>query len=104
MIDLYCLEILLDSQVKEYVAAVRATGGAIVLAAAEGIILATDRSLLRQHGGSTILTESWAKSLLGYVKRKGSNSAKVSPAEFEKKKEQFLLDTKTEVIMTFRPV
>lgn len=94
-----------DDQVKEYITALRAIAGvvntAIVLAAAEGIVSATDRSLLRQHGGTLVLTKSWAKSLLirmGFVKRKGSNSAKLAVAEFERRKEQYLLDIRTEVI------
>ena len=69
----------LDAQVREYVIALRATSGvvntAIVLAAAEGIVAATDCSFLRQHGGSLVLTKAWAKSLInrmGFVKRKGS--------------------------------
>ena len=52
-----------------------------------GIIAAADRNLLRQHGGSLVLTKAWAKSLLsriGFVKRKGSTSAKVPAPEFEK--------------------
>ena len=46
----------LDAQVREYLTALRDRAGvvntAIVLAAAEGIVAAADRSLLRQHGGS----------------------------------------------------
>ena len=37
---------------------------AIVLAAVEGIVAATDCSFLRQYGGSIVLTKAWAKSLL----------------------------------------
>ena len=48
----------------------------LVLADAEGIVAAADGSRLRQdkHGGSLVLTKSWAKSLLsrmGLVKCKG---------------------------------
>ena len=100
----------LDGQVREYVTALRATAGvvntAIVLTAAEGIVAATDRSLLRQHGGSLVLTKAWAKSLLirmGFVKRKGSTSAKLPVAEFEKRKEQYLSDICAEVIMNNIP-
>ena len=57
------LENTLDNQVKEYVTALRATAGVvntvIVLAAAEGIVAATDRSDLRRHGGTLVLTKSW---------------------------------------------
>ena len=45
----------------------------IVLAAAEGIVTATDWSLLQQHRGTLVLTKSWAKSLLI---RRGLLSAK----------------------------
>ena len=98
----------LDDQVKEYVTALRATAGvvntAIVLAAAEGIVAATERSLLSQHGGSLVLTKAWAKSLLirmGFVKRK---VPPLLPApEFEKRKEQYLSDIRAEVIMNDIP-
>ena len=59
---------------------------AIVLAAAEDVA-ATDYSVLRQHGGSIVLTKAWALFLMirmGFVKRKGSTSAKLPFAEFEK--------------------
>ena len=49
----------LDGQVKDYIITLRAIAGvvntAIVLAAAKGIVAATDHSLLRQHGGSLTL-------------------------------------------------
>ena len=100
----------LDDQVKEYVTALRATAGvvntAIVLAAAEGIVAASERSLLRQHGGSLVLTKARAKSLLikmGFVKRKGSTSAKLPVPEFEKRKEQYLSYIRAEVIMNDIP-
>ena len=100
----------LDDQVKEYVTALRAAAGvvntAIVLAAAEGIVAATEHSLLRQHGGSLVLTKAWAKSLLirmGFVKRKGSTSAKIPVPEFEKRKEQYLSDICAVVIMNDIP-
>ena len=76
------------------------------LAATEGIVAAADRSLLRQHGGSLVLTKAWAKSLLsrmGFVKRKGSTSAKLPVSEFEKRKEQYLLDIHAEVTMNDIP-
>ena len=81
---------------------------AIVLANAEGIVAAADDSLRRQdkHGGSLVLTNAWAKSMLnimGFVKRKGSTSAKVPVPEFEKRKEQYLLDIHAEVIMNDIP-
>ena len=66
----------LDQEVQKYIRALRATGTAIsvplVLAAAQGIIEAKDRTLLVEHGGSINLTRSWANSLMqrmGYVRR-----------------------------------
>ena len=66
----------LDKAVQDYVTSMRNVEGvvntAIVMAAAEGIIAARDRSLLIQHGGHIEIKKSWAKSLLGrmgYVKR-----------------------------------
>ena len=53
-----------------------------------------------------MLTKAKAKSLLirmGFVKRKGSTSAKLPVAEFEKQKEQYLSDIRTEVIMNDIP-
>ena len=52
------------------------------------------------------ITKAWAKSLLsrmGFVKRKGSTSAKLPVSEFEKRKEQYLLDIRTKVIMNDIP-
>ena len=53
-----------------------------------------------------MLTKAWAKSLLirmGFVKRKGSTSAKLPVPEFEKRKEQYLSDIRAEVIMNDIP-
>ena len=50
-----------------------------MLAAAEGVVTARDRTLLQSNGGTIQLKRSWAMSLLGrmgYVKRRGSTSAK----------------------------
>ena len=98
----------LDCQVIEYVVALQAgvVNTAIVLAAGEGIVAAADCSLLRQHGGSLVLTKAWAKSLLsriGFVKRKGSTSAKVPAPEFEKRMDQYLLGIRAEVIINDIP-
>ena len=59
----------LDQAVQEYINNLRKVGGSvnsvIVLAAANGIVAAKDRSLLCEHGGHLELTKAWAKSLLG---------------------------------------
>ena len=100
----------LDVQVREYITALRDAAGvvntAIVVAAAEGIVAAADRSLLRQHGGTLVLTKSWAKSLMirmGFVKRKGSTAAKLPVAQFEKRREQYLTDIRAAVLMNDIP-
>ena len=75
----------LDQAVQEYIINSRKVGGSvnsiIVLAAANGTIVAKDRNLLMKHGGHLVLTKAWAKSLLGqigYVKRNCSNAGKVT--------------------------
>lgn len=65
----------------------------IAVAAAEGLLLSRNRSLLIQFGGSISLNKPWAKSLLirmGFVKRKATNAGKVSPTELESLKSEFL--------------
>ena len=78
-----------STQVREYIIALWATVGmvntAIVLAAAEGIVAATDHCLLRQHGGSLVLTKAWDKSVLSrmeFEKLKDSTSAKLPVPDF----------------------
>ena len=69
----------LDKDVQKYISALRdagvAIGTKITIAAAEGIVMAHNRSLLVQHGGHIELTRDWALSLLsrmGFVKRKAT--------------------------------
>ena len=100
----------LDQAVQEYINNLRKVGGSvnsvIVLAAANGIVAAKDRSLLCEHGGHLELTKAWAKSLLGrmgYVKRKCSNAGKVTYAHFEELKKDFLVDVKAELLMNDIP-
>jgi len=76
----------LDSKVQFFIKSVRDSGGivnsAIVRAAAKGIVLSHDRSLLFENGGHIELTKSWAKFLLkrmNMVKRKGSKSTSTVP-------------------------
>ena len=89
----------LDTEVKCYIQAVREGGGVvtstITMAAATAIARKHDRTLLEENGGTVIITKTWAKSLLrrmGFVKRRGSSTAKMTVENFEAKKEQFLLD------------
>ena len=85
----------LDQQVREYIRDLRAQGvvinTAVVLGAAEGIIMHKDANLLSSFN----LTEGWAKYLLrrmGFVKRKGTTKAKGSVEHFEEVKRKYLQD------------
>ena len=94
----------LDRQVREYVKYLRERGcvvnTAVVIAAAEGIVMNKNANLLSCNGGGILLTKDWAKYLLkrlGMVKRKANTKAKVTVEDFEAAKEQFLLDIKNVV-------
>ena len=93
-----------DAQVQEYIVKLRGAGGvvntAVVMAVMRGIVLSRDRTLLEEHGGHLRITKTLALSLLkrmNFVKRKGSTSAKVVPAEFDKIRDEFLDRIKTAV-------
>jgi hypothetical protein len=67
----------LDSKVQFFIGGI--VNSAIARAAAKGIVLSHDRSLLFENGGHIELTKSWVKFLLkrmNMVKRKGSKSKK----------------------------
>ena len=67
----------------------------IVIAAAKGIILAKDRSLLSDHGGPIDLTKPWAVSLMnrvGLVSRKGTKGVKSLQKDFERLKSVYLVE------------
>ena len=66
-------------------------GSRIVIAAAEGIVIAHDRTLLVERGGHIHLTRDWKLSLLshmGFVKRKANTKAKaqVTQQQFQQMK------------------
>ena len=101
----------LDKQVREYVKYLRerstAVNTAVVIAAAEGIIMNKDANLLSSNGGGICLTKDWAKNLMkrmGMVKRRVSTKAKVDVEEFETLKDEFLLSIKTIVILDEIPL
>ena len=101
----------LDGVVKHYIRAVREGGGvittAITMAAATAIVRRADRNLLSENGGPIDITVNWAKSLLyrmGFVKRRGSTAMKMTVTNFERIKEQFLLDIQTVVEMEDVPM
>lgn len=96
----------LDNKVQQYVRSLRRAGvpinARIVMAAAEGIIKATNRTLLAQNGGHINLKLAWAYSFLnrmGFVRRKASTKTKItlSKAEFELAKKAYLKNIKTAV-------
>ena len=89
---------------REYIKYLRECGGvvntAVVIAAAEGIVMNKNANLLSCNGGGILLTKDWAKYLLkrmGMVKQKVNTKAKVTVEDFQTLKEQFLLDIKNAV-------
>ena len=73
---------------------------AIVLGVAQGIVRNHDSNWLACNGGHICLGKPWAKYLLsrmGYVKRQGSTSAKITVSNFEELKEHFSIDVKAAV-------
>ena len=101
----------LDTEVKCYIQAVREGGGvittAITMAAATAIVRKSERNLLAENGGPITITSNWAKSLLyrmKFVKRRWSSMAKMTVANFEAVKEQFLIDINALVEMEDIPL
>ena len=96
----------MDGQVQEYVIHVRKRGlvinTSVVIAAGRGMVMNRDANQLSDNGGGIKLTDEWAKNLLkrmGFVKCKACSKAKVNPEQFEKLKEEFLLEIKNIVTM-----
>ncbi len=97
----------LDAKVQLYLRKVREGGGAvsgrIAIAAARGILRRCNQSMLADNGGPIHLTKYWAHSLLkrmNFVQRKATTSlSRMSTANFNERKQQFLSDVRTTVIM-----
>ena len=96
----------LDGKFQQYLRSLRRAGAPInariVMAAAEGIIKATDRTLLSENGGHIQLTKAWAYSILkrmGFVQRKATTKTKttLSKLEFELEKKGYLRKIKKAV-------
>ena len=94
----------------DYIRMLRLSGGVVnarlVVAAARGLIIAINRSLIADYGGHLIPDKTWAKSLLrrmGFVKRKATTSARVAVQDFEAIKEGFLERVVTVVKTNFIP-
>ena len=92
----------LTRELKLYIEAIREGGGvintAIVIAAATGMLQKRDPASLASNGGHITLKKSWAKYFLrtrmNYVKRKSTTKAGITVSNFDKIKDQFLLDIK----------
>lgn len=101
----------IDEMVQSYLRKIRKSGGSvsatIVVAAARGILLASDRSMLAEFGGHVELKRHWAYSLLkrmGFVRRKATTAkSKQSIAEFAELKRSFLADVVATVTMESIP-
>ena len=96
----------LGRRLQEYIKELREAGGvinsAIVEGAALGIIKEYNSNLLQCNGGHIVIGKSWSKSFLnrmGYVKRRATTRSKVTPADFEGYKNQFILDVMTISVM-----
>ena len=96
----------LDRQVQLYILDLRDNGAVInstiTMAVAQGIINNFDSNLLLENGEHINLTKTWAKYLLqrlGFVKRRSSTKAKVSPSVFSQLQEQFGYDAKVLIEM-----
>ena len=95
----------IDKQVQAYVKNSQEQGcivnSTLVIAAARGILKKFDSSLAKSNENGEMLTKSWAKSVLirmGFVKRNGTTTAKVSPKNFENLKETFLEQIRSTVV------
>ena len=74
----------------------------IVLAAGRTIVKQHDAELLADESSPSILTTTWAKSLLqrmGYVKRKGCSVKKLQVNDYEAVRQQFLTDIEAVVTL-----
>ena len=92
----------LDKQVSDYIGYLRSAGAvvntSVVITSAKGILMHKDANLLL----GIDLTKGWAKYLLnrmGYVKRKATSKAKVTVANCDELKEDYLLEIKHVVEM-----
>ena len=102
----------LDLKVQMYLLKVREGGGVvsarIAMAAARGIILTCDRSMLAEFGGPVTLNKPWAYSLLEHMKfvqRKATTvKSKHSVENFVELKQQFLEDVVATVDMEKVPL
>ena len=93
----------MDTKVQAYIKALRKAGTPvnmnIILAAADGVVTAVDRTLLKRNEGTIELKYPWAQPLMQrmkFVKRQGSTQAKakLSDADIDKLRKSYLLQIK----------
>lgn len=97
----------LDKKVQMYIKKTRESGGAVsvrsIVAAARGIVLKLDRSLLAELGGLVTLNRYWAQSLLRrmkFIQRKATTAkSKYTVENFAEIKKAFLQDVVSVVTM-----
>ena len=97
----------IDKKVQKYLRALRDNAGSvsidIVIAAAKGIVMKTNKHMLIEYGGHVDLSKNWAKALIkrmGFVKRKGTTSkSKDTVDDFKRRKAEFLEQVRTTVVM-----
>jgi hypothetical protein len=101
----------LDRKVQSYLKKVREGGGVvsarIAMAAARGIVLTCDRSVLVEFGGHVELNRHWAYSLLHRMNFEGkvtTAKSKYAIADFDRLKIQFLVDIVATVEMEEIPL
>ena len=97
----------LDSKVQAYVHTVRERGGMvnsrIAIVGARGILFSSNHSLLAEHGGPIVLSQSWAQSLLkrmDFMLRKETTAkSKWTGENFQMLKQEFLEDIQAIITM-----
>ncbi|CAH1257592.1 POGZ [Branchiostoma lanceolatum] len=94
----------LDAEMQKFARSTRQGGGVVnrpmIMAAAKGLLMRRDRSVLVEYGGHIEITKAWANSLLlrmNFVKRKGTKAARKLPADFEGTRDEFLARIKETV-------
>jgi hypothetical protein len=95
----------IEDNARKIIQQIRESGGvinnAVVIGIITGILRDVNSNLLLENGGPINVDKGVARRLLErmhYVKRKGTTKAKVTPADFESLKMQFLDDIKTVVM------
>ena len=102
----------IDEKVQLYLKKTREGGGTVsargTMAAARGIVLKLNHSLLAEFGGPVTLCKPWAQSLLrrmGFVRRKVTTAkSKHNDADFAKLEKSFLADVVSTVAMEDIPL